>query len=53
MTVRTLASLIRGTLPERLAVWSVLRPRRYDATVTAAVLEAASTGNSDRVAIGA
>jgi hypothetical protein len=53
MTVRTLASLIRGTLPERLAVWSVLRPRRYDATVTAAVLEAASTGNSDCVAIGA
>jgi hypothetical protein len=32
-------ALLRGRLPERMAAWSVLRPRRYDARVTAALLE--------------
>ena len=53
MAVRTLLSVARGTLPERLAVWSVLRPRRYDARLTTAILEAASTDGSECVAIGA
>jgi nucleoside-diphosphate-sugar epimerase len=53
MTARTLVSLVRGRLPERLAVWSVLRPRRYDARLTAAVLEAATTDGSECIAIGA
>jgi predicted dehydrogenase/nucleoside-diphosphate-sugar epimerase len=37
----TLLSLGRGRRPENVAAWSVLRPRRYDARVAAAVLEAA------------
>jgi predicted dehydrogenase/nucleoside-diphosphate-sugar epimerase len=33
-------SLSRGRLPDRLAAWSILRPRRYDAQLASAVLEA-------------
>jgi hypothetical protein len=33
-------SVVHGRLPARLAVWSVLRPRRYDARVTASLFEA-------------
>ena len=40
MAARTVLALARGRLPARLAAWSVLRPRRYDARLTAAVLEA-------------
>jgi nucleoside-diphosphate-sugar epimerase len=36
-------SVVHGRLPARLAVWSVLRPRRYDARVTASLFEAVST----------
>jgi len=53
MSVRTLLSVARGKFPEPLAVWSILRPRRYDARLTSAVLEAASTDRSECVAIGA
>jgi hypothetical protein len=37
---RTAFSLARGRRPERLAAWSVLRPRRYDSRLSSAVLEA-------------
>jgi predicted dehydrogenase/nucleoside-diphosphate-sugar epimerase len=37
---RTAFSLARGRRPERLAAWSVLRPRRYDSRLASAVLEA-------------
>jgi nucleoside-diphosphate-sugar epimerase len=37
---RTALSLARGRRPERLAAWSVLRPRRYDSRLSSAVLEA-------------
>jgi predicted dehydrogenase/nucleoside-diphosphate-sugar epimerase len=40
-TARWLLSLMRGRLPERLAVWSILRPRRYDTTLSKSVLDAA------------
>src|SRR2546425_3627723 len=40
MAARTVLALARGRLPARLAAWSVLRPRRYDARLTAAVPEA-------------
>ena len=33
-------SLLQGRMPARLAAWSILRPRRYDARVTAQLLEA-------------
>jgi hypothetical protein len=38
---RTLLSLGRGRLPDRLAAWSILRPRRYDTRVAAALFAAA------------
>jgi predicted dehydrogenase/nucleoside-diphosphate-sugar epimerase len=37
---RTAFSLARGQRPERLAAWSVLRPRRYDSRLSSTVLEA-------------
>jgi len=37
---RTAMSLAHRRLPTRLAAWSVLRPRRYDARVAAEVLAA-------------
>jgi nucleoside-diphosphate-sugar epimerase len=47
---RALLSLARGSLPERLAVWSVLRPRHFDSRVSAGVLGAAAAHVTDRVA---
>jgi predicted dehydrogenase/nucleoside-diphosphate-sugar epimerase len=41
-SARTLLSLARGRWPERLAAWSVLRPRRYDTTLAAATLGVAT-----------
>ena len=41
-TARTLLSLARGQWPERLAAWSVLRPRRYDTRLAAAALGVAN-----------
>jgi predicted dehydrogenase len=41
---RVAVSLCRGRWPDRLAAWSILRPRRYDTSVAAAVLEAARPG---------
>lgn len=38
VAARTAMSLARGQRPERLAAWSVLRPRRYDARLAAEVL---------------
>jgi nucleoside-diphosphate-sugar epimerase len=38
--VRAAASLARGRMPARLAAWSILRPRRYDARLATEVLEA-------------
>jgi transposase len=37
-TARTMLSLARGRWPERLAAWSVLRPRRYHTRVAASML---------------
>ena len=37
---RTAFALSRGRRPERLAAWSVLRPRRYDSRLSSTVLEA-------------
>lgn len=37
---RTLLSLGRARLPERLKVWSTLQPRRYDTRVAAAMFDA-------------
>jgi predicted dehydrogenase/nucleoside-diphosphate-sugar epimerase len=53
MAARTVLSLGRGRLPEKLAVWSILRPRRYDARVAAAVLEAARPDVDGGVALHA
>jgi hypothetical protein len=53
MTARTLLSLGRGRLPEKLAAWSVLRPRHYDARVAAAVLEASRSDIDGGVALHA
>ncbi|MCC7416170.1 MAG: Gfo/Idh/MocA family oxidoreductase [Acidobacteria bacterium] len=39
--LRTAMALARGKLPERLDVWSVLRPRRYDDRTAIALLAAA------------
>jgi predicted dehydrogenase/nucleoside-diphosphate-sugar epimerase len=41
MAARTLFSLARGRRPERLAAWSILRPRRYDARLATELLAAA------------
>jgi len=38
--MRLLVSLVRGRLPEKLAVWSILRPRRYDTALSEWVLSA-------------
>ena len=38
-TVRTLLSLRHLRWPTRLAAWSILRPRRYDTTLTSSVME--------------
>jgi predicted dehydrogenase/nucleoside-diphosphate-sugar epimerase len=40
VTARTILSAAHGHLPVRLAAWSILRPRRYDARVAARVLGA-------------
>jgi predicted dehydrogenase/nucleoside-diphosphate-sugar epimerase len=40
-TLRLLAALAHGRLPDRLAVWSILRPRRHDVSVSRELLEAA------------
>jgi predicted dehydrogenase/nucleoside-diphosphate-sugar epimerase len=39
MAARTVLSAAHGHLPIRLAAWSILRPRRYDARVAARVLD--------------
>lgn len=41
MTARATLSLLHGRLPEKLAAWSILRPRHYDSGLAATVLEAA------------
>jgi predicted dehydrogenase/nucleoside-diphosphate-sugar epimerase len=38
--VRAMFSMACGRRPERLAAWSILRPRRYDARLSKTVLEA-------------
>jgi len=53
ITARTLLSLVHGKLPEPLAAWSILRPRRFDPTVAATMLDAVATNGSDRIALHA
>lgn len=43
VAAQALISMLQRRMPERLAAWSILRPRRYDPRVTARVLEAART----------
>jgi len=52
-TARTMMSLGHGRWPDRLAVWSVLKPRRFDSRVAATVLDRAAASDADHVAIGA
>jgi hypothetical protein len=42
-------SIGRGRRPERVAAWSILRPRRYDARLSTAMLEA-TRGDGSRPA---
>ena len=46
MSVRTLLALRRLRLPEPMAVWSILRARRFDATLSRRTLEAAERDES-------
>jgi hypothetical protein len=41
VAARSAVALAHFHWPQPLAVWSILRPRRYDASVAEAVLEAA------------
>jgi nucleoside-diphosphate-sugar epimerase len=41
-SARTMLSLARGRWPERLAAWSVLKPRRYETRLAAAALGVAT-----------
>jgi predicted dehydrogenase/nucleoside-diphosphate-sugar epimerase len=45
-TTRTAISLGRGRWPEPLAVWSILKPRRYDTRLATGMLEASSASPS-------
>ncbi len=38
VAARTIQSILSGRLPQRLAAWSILKPRRYDSRVAARVL---------------
>jgi nucleoside-diphosphate-sugar epimerase len=49
VTLRTASALIRLTRPQRLAAWSVLKPRRLDTSLSARVL-AAFRENQQQVA---
>jgi predicted dehydrogenase/nucleoside-diphosphate-sugar epimerase len=40
VAARSGQAILRGRMPERLAAWSVLRPRRYDSHIAAKVLAA-------------
>jgi len=46
-TVRLGVGLAKLRLPARLAVWSIFRPRRYDAALSARVLDAAERATDD------
>ena len=41
IAARSAISLMKGRRPERVAAWSILRPRHYDARLATTVLEAA------------
>ena len=43
--VRACLSIARGRWPERLAAWSILRPRRYDPAASRSLLAAAGHAN--------
>jgi predicted dehydrogenase/nucleoside-diphosphate-sugar epimerase len=54
--IRTAVSIAHGRRPEKLAAWSILRPRRYDARLSTTVLEASHADaciQAERVALGA
>jgi predicted dehydrogenase/nucleoside-diphosphate-sugar epimerase len=44
-SVRTALAIAGGRLPERLAVWSILRPRRYDPRLATKLLDAVAQHN--------
>ena len=46
ITARTVLSLLNGRWPERLAAWSILRPRRFDSRLAADLLRAADPDDS-------
>jgi nucleoside-diphosphate-sugar epimerase len=45
---RTALALAHGQLPTRLAAWSILRPRRYDARLTTAMFDAVRSRRARR-----
>jgi predicted dehydrogenase/nucleoside-diphosphate-sugar epimerase len=51
VAARTCLSLAQGAWPERLAAWSILRPRRFDSTISTSLLAAAG-GRQPRQAAG-
>jgi predicted dehydrogenase/nucleoside-diphosphate-sugar epimerase len=53
MLARTILSLSGGKRPEKLSVWSVLKPRRFDVRLATTLLDAATSHDADRLAIGA
>jgi hypothetical protein len=53
MSARTILSLSRGKRPEKLSVWSVLKPRRFDVRLATTLLDAANSSDRDQFAIGA
>jgi predicted dehydrogenase/nucleoside-diphosphate-sugar epimerase len=52
-SARTILSLGRGKWPEKFSVWSVLKPRRFDARLATTLLDATTSSDADRLAIGA
>lgn len=49
VVIRAMVAVGHFRLPQRLAVWSLLRARRYDSLIAARVLEAADSGVPDAV----
>ncbi|MFL6280847.1 MAG: Gfo/Idh/MocA family oxidoreductase [Vicinamibacterales bacterium] len=52
-SARTLASVSRGQWPEKFSPWAVLKPRRFDPRRATTLLDAASSSDADRIALGA
>ena len=51
VAARSAIALLQGRMPARFAAWSILRPRRYDARVTARLLDAARLSGQGTAAV--